>query len=329
MEVKGDMLSYTDEDFKIEENLSSEVIQSISDSLIQPGRISIVDEYLLISDFKAGKPLHILNLKNQNHLGSYGVKGQGPGEVATPWSFSELTSKKFTLVDIVQKKILEYDIDTLLRFNRPVYEQKLNQNGFTQFAKVYGDTIFFDDGYKLNYRLYKSKFYDVKNTSSINGYGEIPIIVDAEISDIVKRDMTMAHMKSKNGFFVFVYMYCPRIEIFDYGKKQWKTIISPKNFVPEFNKSVQKGFTVTKKTVYAYPDIALTDKYIYALYSEKRIMDHVYPKSNSIYVFDFEGNPIKKYNLDKDISFFSVKNDSTIYATNVETNPELVVFSLY
>lgn len=51
-----------------------------------------------------------------------------------------------------------------------------------------------------------------------------------------------------------------------------------------------------------------TSKYVYALYSDKKMYENN-RKSDTVLVFDWDGNPIKKYSLDTDAYYIAV--DST------------------
>lgn len=55
-----------------------------------------------------------------------------------------------------------------------------------------------------------------------------------------------------------------------------------------------------------YINIAATSKFVYALYSDKKLFDSGGRKSNTVLVFDWEGNPVKKYLLDKETYYITV-----------------------
>lgn len=76
-----------------------------------------------------------------------------------------------------------------------------------------------------------------------------------------------------------------------------------------------------------YVSLAVTDHYIYALYSGKTTAQHALSAfcGNAIRVFDWEGNYIKEFTFEEmDVSAFCVsENDQTIYAVGLADDYEL------
>ena len=62
-----------------------------------------------------------------------------------------------------------------------------------------------------------------------------------------------------------------------------------------------------KNSSIGYIDITSCDQYVYALHSDKTIQNAY--SSNIIYVFDWDGNPVRKYNLPKDAYYITVDNN--------------------
>ncbi|WP_255412562.1 BF3164 family lipoprotein [Aquimarina aquimarini] len=61
----------------------------------------------------------------------------------------------------------------------------------------------------------------------------------------------------------------------------------------------------------------MSDNYIYALYTRRKISnDH--PDNSKVYVFDYDLNPIRIYNLDRYIQFLDVDKDTMIYGLHTE-----------
>lgn len=284
---------------------------------------------MMILDWKSKYPIHILDLKKEKYIGNYGKKGRGPGEVIQPWGFTNIDKNRFIVNDVAQKKIIGYDIDSLIKRNNYNFEKKIDKKSFISFIEFYKKSLFYLDETNFNHRVFKKDFNN--DSSSSVGYGIIPTLIDESESDNVKAHASSVLMKSNNGNFVFAYKFSPRIDIFNYNKNTWKSIVSPKNFKVQYRSDFEEGmsfFAVTNKTLNSYLDIALTEKYIYTLFSEDKSLDNVISKGHDIYVYDYQGKPIKKFKLDKDISFFNVKNDSIIYAINYDITPKLLKFNI-
>jgi hypothetical protein len=328
-EGNGKITKYSFSDFK-SKKVNSILIDSISDYLEFPGRTYLADTLLIILDWKSETPIHIIDIQNDKYFGGYGKKGNGPGELTSPFNITSFENNFLLLTDAMQKKNVIYNLDSLIINNNHLFEKKFNPNGSVGFVEYYDNNFFYiDEANTQNKRLYKingdNKF------SEIEGFGKIPTLISKSETDFVKAQAAEVIMKSRNEKFVLAYKLSPRIEIFDYEKNKWKTSLSPKDFEINYKVNNIEGFEVmalSEKTLNAYIDIDLSDNFIYALFSEDELFKESMPSSNTIYVYDYNGKPVKKFKLDKKISYLNVYKDSIIYGIHNDIKAELIKFDI-
>lgn len=116
--------------------------------------------------------------------------------------------------------------------------------------------------------------------------------------------------------------------ILDIEKDSIKTIKHIYNQLPEYTPAEDGSNIHPKDNKRGFPCIAVTEQYIYLQKSNFVLSDlrkdnpnNGYPIwfDRTIYVFDWEGNPVKKYNLDTYVSSFVVdSNDKFIYAQTMD-----------
>lgn len=116
--------------------------------------------------------------------------------------------------------------------------------------------------------------------------------------------------------------------IMDVEGKNIKVVKHIFNELPQFDPDQDGANIHPKDNKRGFAHIAVTEKYIYMKISDFRFSDRKkenindgYPLwfDNKIYVFDWEGNPVRKYNLDKYVSSFVVdSNDKFIYAQTMD-----------
>ena len=87
-------------------------------------------------------------------------------------------------------------------------------------------------------------------------------------------------------------------------------------YIPELNGDFYAA-AMSRHNKWGYIDLSVTARYVYALYSGQSTAEH--PMSafcgHSIRVFDWEGNLLKEYLFDIDLSAFCVSDDdATVYA---------------
>ena len=68
----------------------------------------------------------------------------------------------------------------------------------------------------------------------------------------------------------------------------------------------------TDETINGFLSLAGNDKYVFALFSNERMKEESY-QSNTILVFDWNGNPIKQIKLNEDVQLIAV-NSSSLFA---------------
>ena len=120
------------------------------------------------------------------------------------------------------------------------------------------------------------------------------------------------------------------IKIIDLKKNNQISIAGPKYFEPEFDSKADSssnnyGIAITKNTRLAFIGGAVSDNYIYLLFSGKKVLEKTSSMkySNEIFIYDWLGNPIKKLILDNDIINLAVTNDDrTLYT--IEKNQGII-----
>lgn len=109
--------------------------------------------------------------------------------------------------------------------------------------------------------------------------------------------------------------FSDRIEIFDLATQTSKLIKGPENFDFAFEPFQTAGVDVsvrTDKTRFAFSNGAVTDGFIYLLYSGKQHETDRPNDNETIYVYSWDGKPVKKLNLDRPVMSFTVSDDDTV-----------------
>jgi hypothetical protein len=115
--------------------------------------------------------------------------------------------------------------------------------------------------------------------------------------------------------------YTDRIEIVDLNSGKSKFVSGPEGFKPEMKvlpgRDGKKISIPGRDTRQAYVRGQVTNNYIYLLYSgNKEGTPHLF-FGKYIYVYDWEGNPVQRLELNDDVIDFAVTgNDSLLYTYN-------------
>jgi len=312
--INNDIAHFSE--FPVEEKLSFVDIFEYKEGL--PRDLRVVDSTLVICNRQKGSQylLHNYSLNSGLLLKKDLRVGKGPGEALGAFNFG-IVGSDFWVHDIMTKKILFKSIYNVL-----------DENDFSSF-KEFELTDFF---YKISFidslrfygvghlqSTYKINEIDMKSNNEVNRFGMFSTLPEKMPIDAVK-DAYLSYIYSRpsGGKLVLPYRYTDIFEIYDQKEQIWLAIQGPHFFDVDFEvRTTSRGnnyMQKTKKTKRAYINGAVTEKYIYLIYSGNT-RDNDWTSSKFIFVFDWNGKPIKKIYLDRSISKLTVsKDDKTIYS---------------
>lgn len=313
--IRDDKLSVvSDKSFISSQNIKTEVLESISDSLLYSTLPFIINDYLFITESNTDHLLHVIKIPEDKYLGKHLNSGSGPGEGLMAWT---LYANKGLLgvYDDKQKKLMEFEFDSLENKIKLKKEYKLPTTIISGRGYHFDNKIYFMS--PLIEQEFALQSTDL-NGQNLKGYGQRPI-VDKKVFDL-KKDINLGNVYNaildyNKGTFVIGYFSIPMLKIFNSNDNKWMSIAAPNNFTP------------TKETLYkriCYSYVKITDKYIYALYDGRTDVADGPQRQNTniIYVFDHQGKPIKKIVLDEGIFTFSIYKDTYLYGIRLNKEGE-------
>lgn len=296
-----------------------------NDSFIgYPVRVILIDTFLIAADMKKDSILNIFSTRSKEYLGNYISRGSGPNELITCSSMTESNnSKSFWTFDISSRKFSECNIDSLLnnntKFNKTINFNKIKSEliAINQPQWISDNTLICNSLFKYNERFFildkelniKKKVYN----SNLN--------IHEKFSEKILGDIfsSFIDIKPDRSKIAVAGRYLDLLEIYDNNGDLLTMTKGPTkdfNFKFDIENSLNQGSLIKlPETKRGYIGIKTTNNYIYLLYSgkDRKNPDH-YSFSNIIYTFDWNGNPIKKYELDAQISSFEIdEKENKIY----------------
>ncbi len=297
-------------------HVKSTEILNVCDSIVVPNTILCMSDKLIINEMGQKGIFHAINIKNEKYMGLFGNKGRGPGEMSAPWSIMKNGSGILQAFDPQQRKVVQFNIDSLINKNPFRNEYMLKE--------LLGATDVFilkDTAYSLNHFKGKNRIYvsDLKG-NVIEGLGTIPDF-NTEIPENAFAEGHSAKIQFMDNIFALSYKTTPLIQIFNNESKQSVLIRGPEHFSSIFKENPHPNIAIsyTEETRMGYIDIKVTDEYIFALYSGKNLFKNSDFNGNIIYKFKLDGTPMKKIVLDKGVVSFDVYQNKYIYGINMDS----------
>lgn len=294
------------------------------------------NEYLFLTySFYQDMTLHFYHLQNDtlNYLGKITQKGDGPFEMPSMSYIHQLPNKDlfltssgynpkcFILNDGNFSKATSLNLWNVVKFpsqeSGTMVTEMLPLNDSRILVKVLGDVP------------YPFAYYNAGD--SILSYFPYPFPeTEKETSNAQKSMMCVGKIykhPSKDKI-LNTYQGGTYACILDIDNQNIKQVRHIYNSIPQYVPDKDGANSHPKKSnKLGFSGIAVTEKHIYLKKYDfaleditKEDVNNGYPLwfDNKIYVFDWEGNPVRKYNLDKYVSSFVVDDDDKfIYAQTI------------
>jgi hypothetical protein len=181
--------------------------------------------------------------------------------------------------------------------------------------------------------------YRISDKSLKNHHFKYDYPKDMDKSDVSRPTKSMVYqgnfvLQPNGKHFAFATHSCGVLEIF---KSIDETIQKIKNhhfYNPVYNVKSEKEMSAplnAKKNKSGFSDLSATKKYLYVLFSGRTFMEYrkKYQYGKHVLVFDWKGNPIKHYKLDKAVRCISVAdNNKTMYAYASLPKPRILKYNL-
>lgn len=284
-------------------------------------QMEILKDSLLIifDDGVDGNCFHIFR-QNGELLKSFGRLGRGPGEIigSTGFSLSENGDKLYSYDDM-RKVMIEYNLELLLVSDSLVYNEKPVINSIREnikdagkryttvyHAPYYDDNSFLVFGNDDNLRIGIYENEIIKNL-----YSEYPLLVKTnnieEIWSVFGN--SVKYKVSPDGSKIVITTYIGAVmELFDIKSKEVRHRQLVPLYKPIYNiaqGAIPTWVTSSEETIIGFTEVYVTDNYIYA-----SLMGENNKEGHFIYVFDWDGNVVSKYDVMYDVLAIAVDENS-------------------
>ncbi|WP_339865977.1 BF3164 family lipoprotein [uncultured Algoriphagus sp.] len=277
--------------------------------------------YMLDIKAKNNHIIHFYSKKENDFKKELIRKGNGPFESFAPYSI-DFRMKKILLSDFEMRKIIEIDLE-----NFEANSSEIKLENYYNEVKFYNDSTYIATSSSSS----KEKFYFINKKNGRIEYtkGEfqnIPRGID--ISQIPDLFQSILGVNLKRNKALNAYRWMDIIEIFDLNTNKSKFIKSPKNIENKLITGINGELALERGGAAreCFVDVTYSDNYIYALFSGNEDKTQGAYLSDIIYMFDWNGIPIKQINIDRKIMSISVNtDDKRIYSFDIDTGEVIYI----
>lgn len=284
------------------------------DSLAQIETLLCNDSSLIVFDYHSSNSFTLFDLHSGKYIRRFGAIGNGPGEIPLG-SYGFLSKNDFVVYYTHTGLVTKFDIDSLRNgiSSSPnvLCHYKIPEAQFSRIIPI-NDTVFVGGGtYKSTYQFL---LFDSNN--SILDYGIEIYNADNqsynEYHKYLSNQGVFTKSPDKNKF-VYALNNSSNIDFFEIVDSKIQLIRSIRIRDPQ-NKPMSdgpfNGVIPDRDCGIGYIDLTVTDKYVYALYTDKKMVDDRGKgnsfSSNVILVFDWNGNPVEILQLNQEVYYIAV-----------------------
>jgi hypothetical protein len=265
------------------------------------------------------------SLKTKSFSNGYIKKGRGPNEAIGGFC-AGVQKNKLWMYDLTMNKVLTIDKSLALKGQSILTNAYSINNSYYKISLI--DSLNFLAVGDCTSK-YKIQLVNLISNKKVAEFGEFVGISDSSPLDGIKDAyQAFPYLKPSGGKILLAYRLTDVIEIYDHTNKcialQGPSMINPD--LKFGSRGKYHFFNKDKKTKKAFIAGTVTEDYIYLAFSGQTKSD-TWSYAKYVYIYDWEGNPVKELILDQFISALAVSPDNeklyaydAIHGFIIETN---------
>lgn len=299
-----------------------------------PYRVTVKDSIAIIMDLHNDSHyFYSFTYPDWKPIAAFGKRGEGPAEMLSAEMFQFCSADSIWTLDANRMQIVRWAVSVTEKTVSRVEEITLDKSLIRSLDFYRTDSAFLITDYLGDYRYHKVSH----SGKPIKNIGKIPTEINykQEIHPALAQAWrSFTDYNPQNGIYAMVTQLGETLEIYN-QKTQTHNIVYGPGGEPQFKEKGGEGIPTGIK---GFMDIQVTDRYIYTVFDgiSWKERDEFYQRGESppkgghyLYVFDINGNPVRKYTLDNNIfGIYINEATNTCIATCVESNNPILTFKL-
>ena len=304
-------------------------VKKIAEPILLPRYMGITGEKLMVYKEKEHYMFEFFSLPEAEYLGSAGTRGQGPNEwigILDPRSFC-LSDTAFSVIDasvgLLKTAVYRGDSTLAIVRDEPVREGRMPYQGFYPLR----DSMYAVAGNIMEPQelcLFDGRSNEVVKSTDfphwvdLDGSGNQLAPAFAYIKNCV--------VNAEGTRLASFYGYFKRMRIYD---GQLNLLHDVDIRIAPCHTNFSLTGNMAQQPVYYIGQPQAVGGYIYALCSNAAGSGHDVEKHPELHVFDWEGNAVACYGLDRDVSLIAISGKHRkMYALNMNVEDELYIYDL-
>jgi len=327
-----------DDMFPDEIELKGKQISLTNEKLLTIHPSIFLDSFMLLQLDRNDFLLRIYDLHNGKYVKDCIKRGRGPNEFVMGYLQKDAVNKGLYLYTPVRRKLYHFNFDSLIKNDSYIPHEvwDFNYEDFTAYKILaINDSLYAGSGF-----FGQNRFALIDKNRVIQTFGTYPEDgIHASYSGKSAAYQSILRLKPDQSQFISYYPMAGILEIYKIFDDRIQVnkklhFHYPKYHIIDGGPGRGSGAAFANDSKYGFTDIAVTDSYIFALYSGRTTKEFDYTHarySNDIYIFNWQGEGIRHYSFPRDMIRLGVneKSDSIyLYTLAVNPHPQLYKFRL-
>ena len=298
-------------EFPVSEKLKGDTVHYFDSEL---GILDIKDagKYWLCRSHRTDYHFALFSKDGSEKVAELCVKGRGAGEFIAPAYFSQYATEsghlKIWILERALSEMIKINVDKSIQADSICIEEKfplvtLTRNSFRDLF-YWGDSLFMgtSDDRECLHLLLDWKNREVKSVE--------PVLKFPDRFDVHSISQSVSAKHPSKPLMVSAFYNFPQIDFIGDDGKIYKTV-----FYKEMIKPMQ--VTASQEDELFFADVCCNARYVYVLYNrESSVEEDINPDESKILVFDWEGVPVREYNIPYASSICLDEGINRLYALN-------------
>ncbi|WP_420637351.1 BF3164 family lipoprotein [Candidatus Palauibacter sp.] len=296
--------------------------------------IALVGDRLVALDAMLDPAIHVIDPARPRRLGSYGRGGDGPGEFKDPEQLVAGVAEsddEVWILDGGHQRMTRISLSEMERGITAAPETfRIDGPNAGALVRV-EDGRWFGGGWITGGRI--ARYHeDLTYDRTILGFPASS--ADAPGTTLLQAYESWVVADPAGGRLAAATLLGGLLEIFDYDGVSIAHAAVPEPFEPVWaqgrSRSGKAVMAVSGETRYGFTDLAATGRYLYALFSGRRVNDKGVPwTSHNVQVYTWGGEYVKTLRLDRAAEAITIDaSDTWLYAAGLEPRPWVGRFRL-
>ena len=300
-------------------------MMQFNDTIWNPVRIDVIDTLLFLRNRSTEYVFDIYNLNNNTKINECIRIGQGPNDFVSPQIVRSMGDHVW-IFDRQLTNVKEYTILDLLEFNLPVPKKviSLNNNALRNVSVLSDGTVL------ASVNTPTRGGFNLYNPAGLllDSIGDYPDLTSGKLSDMEKIMSFQSGFTTNLTDRIFLsYTYADLIEVYDVKGKCINRMHGPHqhDLVMGLRSSgeITGAAPVRGETYFCYSSPVYAGKEVFVSYFGE-LSENYNGQYNKILVFDWNGKPLRMYELDTQIITFTVDHkNKKIYS--IANSPEYMI----